>query len=183
MKCAECGKENLVTAKYCSSCGNEFSEKERQAAWDETVWGKLEKLKEAKEWLTLEKITGNKIFRIALLVLIVLWGVMSGGNRGNRMLILESSEYTVRYNSELDEYYVFTDRNEVDLDLYLPGKPQGITVTSSTLEGAPLDRKDYEIGDKITLSRSDEVLYHIEGVYEKSEKDIDLIVYDSALLP
>lgn len=191
MKCANCRKENLITAKYCSSCGNGFSEKERQDAWDGTVWGKLDKLKEAKEWITLEKITGSKIFKAALLVLIILWGLMSGGNKGDRMLILESSDYTVRYNSKLDEYYVFTDKNEVDLDLYLPGKPQGIivtsntleiNVTSSTLEGAELDRREYEIGEKITLTRSDDVIYHIEGVYEKSEKYINLIVYDSALL-
>ena len=183
MKCVKCGKENLVTARFCSSCGNEFTEKERQAAWDDTFWGKLDKLKEAKEWITLEKITGSRIFKAGLLVLIILWGIMSGGNKGNKMLILESSDYTVRYNSKLDEYYVFTDKDEVDLDLYLPGKPQGITVTSSTLEGVQLDKKEYEIGDRITLSRSDDVLYHIEGVSEKSEKDIDLIVYDSALLP
>ena len=183
MKCRKCEKENLIKAQYCSSCGSEFSDEERQAAYDETIWGKLDKIKEAKEWITLDKITGSKYFKIALLVLIILWGIMSGGNKGDKMLILESDDYTVRYNSNLDEYYVFTGKEEVDLDLYLPGKPQGITVTSSTLDGSRLDQREYEIGDRITLIRSDNVLYHISGEYEKEQKDIDLIVYDLISLP
>ena len=183
MKCKKCGKENLLKAQYCSFCGNEFTEEERQAAYDATIWGKLDKLEEAKEWITLNKITGSKYFKVALLILIILWGIMSGGNRGDKMMILDSSDYTIRYNSNLDEYYVFTDKDEVDLNLYLPGKPQGITVTSTTLDGSELGQKEYVIGDKVTLIKSDSVLYHVAGNYEKQEKDLDLIVYDMACLP
>ena len=92
MKCTKCGQENLLKAQFCSSCGYRFSDEERQAAYDATVWGKLDKISEAKDWITLNKITGNKFFRIAVLVLIILWGIMSGGNRGDKMMILESDD-------------------------------------------------------------------------------------------
>ncbi|MBR0451632.1 MAG: zinc ribbon domain-containing protein [Oscillospiraceae bacterium] len=183
MKCKKCGHENLIKAQYCSSCGYKFSDEERQAAYDKTFWGKLDKIQEAKEWITLDKITGSKYFKIALLILIILWGIMSKSNMGTEMMLLESDEYTVRYNSNLDEYYVFTDKNEVDLNLYLPGKPTGITVTSTTLDGSPINQEEYAIGDKVTLVRSDSVLYHVVGEYEKAEKNIDLIVYDIASMP
>ena len=183
MKCSKCGNENLIQSRFCSSCGSEIPEETRQAAYDKTFWGKLDKLKEAKDWLTFDKITGNKFFRAALLALIVIIGILSGGNKGNRMYIIESDEYDVRYNSAMNEYYVFTEENEVDLQLYLPGRPDGVTVSSSTLEGEVLDEKSYELGEKITLPKSDSVIYHIEGIYEKSRQDIDLIVYDSAYLP
>ena len=102
---------------------------------------------------------------------------------GTEMMLLESDDYTVRYNSNLDEYYVFTDKNEVDLNLYLPGKPSGITVTSTTLDGSQINEEEYAVGDKVTLIKSDSVLYHVAGEYEKAEKNIDLIVYDMASLP
>ena len=183
MKCTKCGHENLLKAQYCSSCGYRFSDEERQAAYDATVWGKLDKISEAKDWITLNKITGNKFFRIAVLALIILWGIMSGGNRGDRMMILESDDYAVRYNSNQNEYYVFTDKDEVDLNLYIPGTPQGISVSSETLDGSSIDQEEYEIGERITLIKSDGILYRVTGEYEKNEKELDLIVYDMSLLP
>ena len=183
MKCEKCGHENLLKAQYCSSCGNRFTDEERQAAFDETIYGKFDKLIEVKEWITLSKITDNKFFRIAVLVMIIIAGLLTGGNKGSSMMILESDDYTVRYNSNLEEYYVFTDKNEVDVDLYLPGKPEGLVVTGMTLDGKVLDQKEYALGDKVTLIKSDNVLYHVSGEYEKAEKSIDLIVYDLAVLP
>ena len=183
MKCGKCGHENLIKARYCSSCGNMFTEEERQAAWDATFWGKLDKVKEAKEWITLEKVTGNKFFRIALLALIIVIGIIAGGNRGSCMMILESGDYVVRYNEALGEYYVFTEKEDVDINLYLPGKPEGVKVTSMSLDRDKLSEREYAVGDTITLERSSGVLYRIAGEYGEEEKNIDLIVYDISLLP
>ena len=49
MKCKNCGKENLIKAQYCQDCGQPFTDQERQTAYDQTFWGKLDKLKKAKE--------------------------------------------------------------------------------------------------------------------------------------
>ena len=183
MTCRECGHENLIKARYCSSCGTMFTEEERKAAWDATFWGKLDRLKEAKQWITLEKVTGNWIFRILVLAAIVVFGLIAGGSKGSSMMILESDDYAVRYNAELGEYYVFTEKDEVDLNLYLPGKPEGVKVTSVTLDSDELSEREYAVGDTITLERSAEVMYRIVGEYGEEEKDIDLIVYDMSALP
>ena len=183
MKCKECGHENLTKAQYCSSCGYKFTDKERQAAYDATFFGKLDKLEDIKGWVTLSKITGSKYAKIGLILLIILWGIMSKSNMGTEMMILESDDYTVRYNSNLDEYYIFTEKDEVDLNLYLPGKPEGITVTSNDLDGSEFAQKEYAIGERVTLVKSDAVLYNVAGNYEKLEKDLNLIVYDTSVLP
>ena len=71
----------------------------------------------------------------------------------------------------------------MDLNLYLPGKPQGISVSSETLDGSQLDQEEYEIGERITLIKSDGILYRVTGEYEKNQKELDLIVYDMSVLP
>ena len=72
MKCRNCGKENLLKAHYCHNCGHPFSDEERQAAYDSTIWGKLDKLKKMKEFITLEAITSHPVFRALFLALLII---------------------------------------------------------------------------------------------------------------
>ena len=181
MKCKNCGKENLLKAKYCSSCGHEFSEEERQAAYDSTVWGKLDKLKKVKSFATLEVITSHPVFRAVFLVALILIGVMTGTNRGSEMRPMESGEYTVGYNREKDEYYLFTEKESVNVSVYLPGKPEGIKVTAEK-DGEVLYTKEYTVDEIPVLAKDPSVTYSVYGVYSDKDKEITILLYDPSVL-
>lgn len=120
MKCKNCGKENLIKAHYCYGCGHPFTEKERQSAYDSTLWGKLDKLKKAKQIVTLEAVTSHPVFRVLFLALLIIIGVLTGTNKGSVMRPLESDAYAVAYDRKQNEYYLFSEEEEVAVPLYLP---------------------------------------------------------------
>jgi len=176
MKCSKCGKENLIKARFCSDCGNPFTDEERQAAYDRTIYGKLDKLNEAKGWLTLNKITSNPFVRIAVLALIIAIGFISGNNRGDTMAIMESDEYKVYYNSKTRDYFLNTDKDRVSVGIYLPGTPSGISVYTLNEQAEAIDEEYYDIGEKIILQKADDRVYVIEGDYENGTQQIRLMV-------
>ena len=180
MKCKNCGSENLMCARYCENCGHPFTEEEREEAYGRTFFGKLDGIKKLKSFVTLEFITSNPIFRAAFLVLLVFIGIRTGTNRGSEIRPLESESYTVGYNKETDEYYLFTDLDEVDVSLYLPGKPQGIRV-SADREDANIYTKEYATDEVPVLVRDPSVVYTVYGIYEKGEDSITVLLYDSSV--
>ena len=46
MLCKKCNTENLLKADYCQSCGNIFTQEEKDAAYEKTIFGKYEKVEE-----------------------------------------------------------------------------------------------------------------------------------------
>ncbi len=181
MKCRNCGKENLLKAHYCHSCGNPFSEEERQAAYDSTFWGKLDKLKNLKEIVTLEAITSHPLFRVLFLVLLIIIGVLTNTNKGSVMRPLESKEYTVAYNQDLEEYYLFTEENSIAVSLYLPGKPEKVRI-SADKDNENVFIKEYDLGESPVLTKDPSVVYTVYGVYKEKEDKITVLLYDPSVL-
>ncbi len=180
MKCKNCGKENLLKAQYCHGCGHPFTEEERQAAYDSTVWGKLDKLKKAKEFATLEAITSHPVFRVMFLALLIIVGVLTNTNKGSVMRPLESEEYTVGYNQKLEEYYLFTEKDSVAVPLYLPGKPEKVRI-SADKEEENIFTREYALGESPVLTKDPSVIYTVYGVYEGKEEKITILLYDGFL--
>ena len=176
MKCSNCGKENLLSAKYCAGCGSPFTDEERQAAYDKTFYGKLDKIKEAKSWISLNKITSNIVFRILFLAAIIALGILGGNNRGTEMTVLESSQYRVYYNEDTRDYFLATDMDSVSVELYLPGKPEGLTVMTLNSESEMIAEDSYNIGDRIVLPRDPDKMYIIEGDYEDTTREIRMMI-------
>ena len=181
MKCANCGHENPIKANFCSSCGHRFTEEDRKNAYEKTVYHKLDKLKDAKEWITLSKITSNPVFRALVLLVVIAAGVLSHSNKGTDMTVLEDESYTVRYNTKLEEYYLFTGRETVHVGLYAPGVPEEFSVQICDRDGAVLETQDYSVDDEIVLKKDQKLTYVITARYEKGEKKIALAVLDSSL--
>ncbi|MCR5372537.1 MAG: zinc ribbon domain-containing protein [Solobacterium sp.] len=180
MICSKCGTNNLIKADYCSSCGHAFTEQEKAGAYRETIYGKLDRLEEAQSWLTLKKITGNLFFRIAVLALIALAGILSHTNQGTKMKLLESEEYAIDWNRERNEYYLYSDLDEIRLKLYLPGTPEVLSVTALDDEGNEMHTETYSVGEEPVLLK-DTPFYRITGVYENVEAQILAGVYDTEL--
>lgn len=181
MKCRNCGKENLLKAHYCHNCGHPFSDEERQAAYDSTIWGKLDKLKKMKEFITLEAITSHPVFRALFLALLIIIGVLTNTNKGDVMRPLESEEYTVTYNQKRKEYYLFTEEDSVAVPLYLPGKPEKIKI-SADKGNENVFTREYSLNESPVLTKDPSVVYTMYGIYEGKEEKIIVLLYDPSVL-
>ena len=181
MKCKNCGKENLIQAHYCVSCGHPFGEEERQAAYNDTIWGKLDQLKKAKEIVTLEAITSHPVFRVLFLALLIIVGVLTGSNKGSVMRPLESDAYTVAYDRKQNEYYLFSEQEEVAVPLYLPGKPEGVRV-SADRDGENIFVREYSLDESPLLSKDPSVVYTVYGIYEDKEEQILILLQDPSAI-
>lgn len=131
MVCTVCGnRDNRLKANYCKICGKAFSDEERKEAYDRTVYGKIDRILDTKGWLTLGKITGNIFVRIAVLLVLGLLLLLNIRANGSKLSILNSGEYSLAYNKEADEYYVLTDKESIQLSVYLPKKTDSCVVES-----------------------------------------------------
>ena len=123
MNCHTCGLEDkYVQSNFCEGCGKAFSDEERKEAYGRTVYGKIDKLLEAKEWITLSKITGNIFVRIAILLVLAAVVIVNVTVNGSKLAIQNGDDYSLAYNKQTDEYYVLTEKESVQLSLYLPKK-------------------------------------------------------------
>ncbi len=175
MKCSKCGSENIIKASYCSNCANEFSEKERQDAYNKTIYGKISKLEKAKEILTLDVITSNPIFRVAVLIIILVVGIIVGRPHGNKLTILKDNSYSVSQNTENNDYYVLTEKDEINLGLYLPKKQNSLNLIKYQ-DNEVVEKTEILDGNAITVESSSEYFYIVEAVYEKSSEAIRIYV-------
>ncbi len=162
--CPECGGENLLEAKYCFSCGRQFTEKEQQAAYNHTIYGKIEKVGTIKSIADGSIITGNIWFRIAVLVIIAAVGVWGLYKNGSNFRIAESDSYEVQYNTEEKEYYLFTDQDSINVSLYVPKNTEQLELTAvNAVTDEVLETKTYSIEQAIALYPDSEVKYLVSN--------------------
>ncbi len=175
MKCSKCGNENIIKACFCSDCANEFTEKERQDAFNKTIYGKIAKLEKAKEIISLEVITSNPIFRIAVLVIILICGILVGRPHGNELTILKNNNYSVSQNTENGDFYLLTEKDEVNIGLYLPKEYKALTLTKFQGEEVVFKSEILE-GNAITVESSTDYFYTVKADYEKDSDEIKIFV-------
>ncbi len=178
MICTKCGKDNLIKANYCAQCGHAFSRQEKEAAYNQTIYGKLDRFDEVKSWVTLKKITGNFFVRLLVLACIAAIGFLTHTNRGTEMKLLESNEYAIDWNSSRNEYYLYSDLDQVHLKLYLPGKPESIGVDVLDAEGNVISSETYSTDTEPVLEKNGSS-YRISGIYEEGGTSILASVYDT----
>lgn len=179
MICEQCGKDNITRAKYCNGCGAEFPEKQREQAYNKTIFGKIEKLEKLKGFVTLEAITGHPVFRVAVLVLILVAGILLGRPHGNRLTILESDAYQVQQEIQTGDYYVLTDSDSLVLELYFPRKVEAVTVGQYRGEQLVSERR-FSAEEAITVEKSHERSYVVEADYGDGTESIILYVVEAA---
>ena len=183
MICSKCGKDNLIRANYCAACGHPFTEAEKKQAYNQTIYGKIDRLKELKGWVTLNKFTGNFFVRLLVLAAIAFMGFLSHTNQGTEMKLLESDEYVIDFNAQRKEYYLYTDLDQIHLKLYLPGKPEGIRVSELDEAGNEIRTEEFDTDTEPVLVKETQY-YRISGLYEgDSELQILTCVYDTSLRP
>lgn len=154
MKCSYCSKDNLLAARYCCACGKPFTEAERKAAYDQTVYGKIDMARKVKDAATLSIITDSIWFRVLTLVLIIavgIWLRLSGVNA----LRLESGDgYRLEYLKETDTYYVIAEGDAADLRLIVPNRTTGLVTEELDAQGALISRQELGTDEAVSLSVS-----------------------------
>ena len=177
MKCPKCGCMNTTRASYCHQCGRQFSAEEQQAAYDRTIYGKIDRLEELKSWITLSKITGNLFVRIGIIAVIALCGILSVIQKGTDLKLLNGPGYRCEYNETLQEYYVYTDRDAVSLSLYIP-RTEG-NLRAEYYEGEQLMNTSlHEFSDSVTLMKG-QGYYILKAEYPDGEDTIKVIVFEN----
>ncbi len=174
MECKKCNTENLIKAKFCKTCGYEFTQEEKEKAQKNSTVEILRKVDDASEKvskigdiLTLSFITDNIFVRIALIVVPFLLAMVLGGGDG-KIKIRESDAYKVYYNTTTEEYYLEVDKSHIDLMLYVPKDTQQINVSFAGEETF-----HYTVDRPITIEARADGCYTVEAV---TEKDIQSIV-------
>lgn len=131
MKCTECGYETNYGANYCNNCGASL-EKANDEIYNRTVWGYADKFLDWYDALTLKKITGNIIFKIVVLLLVLGIGIFNAYSSYANIRLLKSETYEIEYDKDADFYYIVTPEEEVNILLYIPKNAEKVIVRGIT---------------------------------------------------
>lgn len=180
MKCHKCKSENILKANYCQKCGEKFTEKEKEEAYKKTIFGKIDALKKIKDIISLDAITGNIIFRIASLLVVLGIGLYFLFTMGINTKILNSEDYQVFYNKESNEYYLLVNDNKdsIELNLYRPNRTKEMTIYTYDLNDNEKTKTTVSKDDKITLNTYQDDYNIIESKYSNEKQDnLKIFVY------
>ena len=163
-------------AQYCCVCGNPFTEEERKAAYDETVYGKVDKVRKVKDHVTLGFITGSRWFKVLTLLVILALGIWLRVS-GAKSLRLESGEgYRIEYLEETDIYYLIARQDAVDLRLVVPGGTTELTIEELDGSGSLISSRSAGVDDGVSLPVSGDSHYELHS-YRGDRSTGSLTVY------
>lgn len=129
MKCAMCDSDLHYGDQYCNICGEKVPKDTYDADYAKTVWGRIDKMQNKVEKLTLKKFLDNWITKTVILLVILAVGFIDAYTDFTNIKFLNSESYVIEYNKKADEYYIRTDLEEVDLNLYIPKHAEKIAIT------------------------------------------------------
>lgn len=179
MKCVKCKTDNIINANYCKNCGYEFSKKEKKKAKRWTLAWFLEIIDKIKSIFDLSIITGNILFKVLSVIVILIVGIYYSITSGTNLKILNSDNYQIQYNTKLDEYYLIANKEETTLNLYVPNRTKNIIIKHLDGKDLIIEEKEYCKECEVLLnSNGSEDYYIIETKYENNNLDrMKLYVY------
>ena len=169
MKCKNCKTDNILKADYCKACGHQFTEKEKQKAYNKTVFGIIDKILSIKSHITFDFITGNRWFKVVSLLGLILYSFLVLKINGTQMRILDSREYDIEYNKTTKEYFLVTDENQIGLKLYIPEKAEKINLLTVDSNDTQLSNKEYQTDEKVTLTYNSDRHYIVQADRQQLE--------------
>jgi hypothetical protein len=178
MKCHKCKNENILKANYCQKCGEKFTDKEKEAAYNKTIYGKIDTILKIKSFATLSVITGNIFYKIGSLLVVLGIGLYFLFTIGINTKILNSKDYQIFYNKESNEYYLLVNdnKNSVELNLYRPNRTKEMTIYTYDLNDKEKTKTTVSKDDVIKLNTYQDDYHIIESIYSNKKKD-NLKVY------
>ncbi len=129
MKCLKCDSPLHYGDKFCNECGDKIEKGAYEVDYAKTIWGKLDKISDKLETFTLKKFVDSWITKTVILLLVLAVGFFDAYTDLTNIKFLESESYIIEYNKKADEYYIRTEEQELDLNLYIPKHSEKITIT------------------------------------------------------
>ena len=145
MNCEKCRADLPYGAKYCGECGEKIPKGAYDAEYNDTVWAKIDNAKDKYDKFFLKKITGNIVFKIVsmVLVLVYFFFTLYGNFMGIRLK--ENESYDIKYNKTSEEYYVYPKTEASNLELYVPLGTDKIIFTA--IDGEQKIAKKYTVDE------------------------------------
>lgn len=107
----------------------------------------LKKTKKIISIFNLSIIFNNRLFRIIILISLLAIGIYININH-KQYAIIPSDQYRVDYNKNLNEYYLYTTDDYIDLKLYLNKNVDQITISAYTMDGTNIYNIVYIISEQ-----------------------------------
>ena len=173
MKCKKCKFENIVKASYCHKCGNKFSDDEKEMAYKKTIYGKIETFEKWKDIISLDVITGNIVFKIVSLIVVLGIGLYFLFTMGINTKLLNSKDYKIFYNKQEDEYYLLVDDeiDSIDVSLYYPNRVKEMNVYHYNTDDSLIEKKVIDKKKNVELKAYNNDYYVLESEYSNKKKD------------
>ena len=117
-------------------------------------------------------ITGSKIYKIGSIVLLLLVGLYFFMIKGIHLKLEKSDLYQIDYNGELSEYYLYTEQDQIELNLYVPDRAKDVSIQYMNKENQILDTITWDEKQSIVLSNHGNGDYYLlEAKYDHNNKD------------
>ena len=173
LKCT-CKYENDFSVRYCRGCGQDYRQKEHKEfvkeAYERTVWHEFENIKEDVENLPgiigfYKKYLDNTLVKLLIILLCLLPAFLIRAKFGSTFRMLESEQYTVQYNETADEYHLFTELDEITVEMYCPGEISSLESHLMDDGGEILETLEYSLEDPVTLKPMETGYVRLEALY------------------
>lgn len=132
MNCEKCESPLAYGTRYCNTCGEKVPKGAYDAEYNDTVWATIDKVKDKYDSLTLKKITGNIVFKIVVLVAVLVYFFFTMYGHLSGIRLKENSDYSISYNTKLDEYYISPTGAKANLEMYAPIGTDKLVFTAMT---------------------------------------------------
>lgn len=179
MKCIKCRTINVHNANYCKKCAYKFSKQEQEAAEKWTFIGMLKRYEKFKKNIKFGWLLDHWAFKVGSVLGVLLIGISFMLTNGTSFKVAESDNYKVEYNEKLDEYYLYSDKDKVELSLYIPRSVDSLNIKHYD-ENEKIFRDDeFGVTDNIVLyGNLDKDYYVLEAKYNENDSDkIKLFIY------
>lgn len=130
MNCTKCSQPLEYGVKYCNHCGEKVEKGAFEEEYMNTVWGKIEKIEDKYETITLSKFTGHIAVKIFVIIFILIIGIFEISTDYFKIRILPGDNYSVEYNKKEDEYYFITEDFETNINMYIPKNIDVVKMTT-----------------------------------------------------
>lgn len=184
MKCPRCSKKNLNKANYCLKCGYKFKAKDKENIKENFFVTIMNKISDFKDFITGDWLKNNNYVRVFSILFVLAIGLYMVLTMGYKLRLLNNEAYDVKYNEQLDTYYILIDGDqteetkEVDAAFYVPNRISKLDLTYFDENDEVISEETHEKEDRYQLTvNTTENNYYILSNHDDPKERLKIYVY------